>query len=122
MSKIIDVNDQDFEAVLIKNQMSVIEFWAEWCAPCKQFAKVLEQVAPKNPDIFFGRVNIETEPKLAEDFDIRSVPFVMIFRENIAVYAEAGAMPETAFEDLLSQAKALDIEKIKQQIRDEEPE
>ncbi len=120
MTKLVDVTDQNFEEVLGRCNMSVVEFWAEWCAPCKQFAKIFEQVAARHSDIVFGRINIEIEQKLAEDFAIRSVPFIMIFRENIAVYAEAGAMPEAALEDLIVQAKHLDLEQIKQQIREEE--
>ncbi len=114
--QVIALTKTNFDQILAKHSMTIIEFSAEWCEPCKSFAKVFANAAKKHPEILFASIDIDQEPELAADFQIRSVPFIVILRERIAVFAEAGALPEVALEDLIKQALALDMAKIKSQI------
>ncbi len=104
----ITLTADNFDDVLDKNELVVIDFWAEWCAPCKSFSKVIEQLSAKHSDVVFGSVDIDKEKELAEDFHIMSVPSVMILRRRVIVFAETGALTEQAMQDLLHQAKSLD--------------
>lgn len=113
---VISLTKTNFDQLLAKHAMVIVEFSAEWCEPCKGFAKVFANTAQKHRDILFASIDIDQEPELAADFQIRSVPFVVILREGIAVFAEAGALPEIALEDLIKQAKALNLAEIKNQI------
>lgn len=98
---------QDFDQTLASQDLLVIDFWAQWCGPCKTFHEVMSQVALEYPDVFFATVDIEKEKALAEEFVVRSVPFVMIIRNRVIVYAEAGLLSASALRELLDQAKAL---------------
>lgn len=113
---IVTLTEENFDEVISQNSLVIVDFWAEWCAPCKNFAKVYEEVAQQHPEFVFGKINTEEQPALANDFDIRSIPTVMILREKIMVYCEAGALPAAALHDLLEQTKALNIEEVRQQL------
>lgn len=89
------------------HSLLLVDFWAKWCGPCKTFGGTLSEVAKDYPDVFFASVNIEEEAALAEEFAVRSIPFVMIIKNRTVVYAESGALPAQALRDLLDQAKAL---------------
>lgn len=110
---------ENFDDVISKNQLVIVDFWAEWCGPCKNFAKTYEEVAKQHPEFVFGKVNTEEQPELANDFNIRSIPTLMILREKIMVYFEAGVLPASALHDLLEQTKALNIEEVRQQLGEE---
>jgi thioredoxin 1 len=110
------LSKSEFETVINENAIVVIDFWAEWCAPCRQFAKVYESVASQTPDVLFTKVNIEDEAELAEAFQIRSIPHLMVFKEGVVIYSEAGSMPESTLKELVQQAKDADITAIKEQI------
>lgn len=105
---ILALTEKDFDRTIKENEFVLLDFWAEWCGPCQGFKKVVEEIAPRYPEFVFASINIEEEPKLAEDFHIQSVPSVMILRNQVIVYADAGALPSTVLEDLLEQTKAID--------------
>lgn len=112
MSNIITITKENFEAVVSKNEIVLIDFWAEWCEPCHAFSKICEEVAAKNPDVIFGKVNSAEQLELAAEFNVRSIPMVMILRRKIALFSEAGLLPASAVQDLLDQAKALDMDEV----------
>jgi thioredoxin 1 len=103
---------ESFDEVITQHPMVLVDFWAPWCGPCRVFSEIYEMESKKFPDVVFGKVNIEEEPELAKDFNIRSIPFLMIFRGNLAVYAEAGALTAPALSDIIQQAKSLDLKEI----------
>jgi thioredoxin 1 len=110
------VNAQQLEELVAKNNIVFVDFWAEWCAPCKQFGNIYESVAAENPAIVFAKINIENENSLAETFNIRSIPHLIIFKEGIVVYSESGSMPESALKELAEQAMAVDVSSIRSEI------
>ena len=107
---------KEFEAIINSSELVFVDFWAEWCAPCKQFASVYERVAEQNPLIKFTKVNIEEESELADSLEIRSIPHLMVFKQGILIYSEAGSMPESVFKDLVSQALNADVSEICEKI------
>ena len=109
-----ELTSQNFDQTLEANDLLVVDFWADWCGPCKVFGKIMAQVATDYPDVFFASVNVENEKALSEEFDVRSVPFIMIFRKRVLVYAESGALSASGLRELLDQAKALDPSQLTQ--------
>ncbi|MBU2547965.1 MAG: thioredoxin [Proteobacteria bacterium] len=110
----------NFESTIQDNEVLLIDFWADWCGPCKMFGPVFEKVSEKHPDAVFAKVNTEEEQELAGVFGVRSIPTVAIFRDQVLVYKQAGALAEGALEDLLEKVKALDMDEIRAQIASEE--
>ena len=108
----VDLTQQNFEETVNKNPMVVIDFWAPWCGPCKGFAPVYEKTAEAHPDIVFAKVNTDEQQELAGAFGIRSIPTLMVFREKVILFQQAGALPATALEQVIAQAKALDMAKV----------
>lgn len=106
----------NFDSFLNADKVIVAYFWAEWCAPCKGFKPVFQKVASSETNVLFGMIDIEAQAELAKDFAIRSVPTIMVFRNNIALCQEAGALPEAALRDLIRQAESLDMQKVQEQI------
>ncbi len=115
MSNIIALTNANFDDILAKHKLLLIDFWAKWCAPCKDLQKVIEQVAVDYPEFVFASVDIEAEKELADEFNIRSVPSVMILRDDVVVFAESGAMTAEILRDLLNQTKSLDPGKLEEQ-------
>ena len=113
---IMDITTQTFDTVIGKHDLVVVDFWAKWCGPCLAFAPVFESVSEQFPDAVFAKIDIEAEPQLAEDFAIRSIPFLMIFRQEFAVFAESGVQTATSLSDLVSQAKAIDMSTLRDQV------
>lgn len=111
-----------FESLINENELVFIDFWAEWCAPCKQFTKVYEQVSEQFPNIVFAKVNIEEQQELADFFEIRSIPHLMVFKEGIVIYSDAGSMPESTLKELAQQAIDADVTEIRAQIEEESHE
>ncbi len=107
---------KQFEDLLKNNEIVLIDFWADWCAPCKQFATVYEHLAEQNPSLLFAKVNIEEEAELAESLHIRSIPHLMIFKQGILIYSDAGSMPESILNDLVQQAIKADVSEIRAKI------
>ncbi len=110
------ISSDVFESVIQDNAIVFIDFWATWCAPCRQFSHVYEQVAAQYPEILFGKINIEEEATLAETFQIRSIPHLMVFKQGIVIYSEAGSMPESTLKELVQQALSVDVSDIRRQL------
>ena|SRR5436190_1010231 len=110
------IESEQFEDLLKNNEIVLIDFWAEWCAPCKQFATVYERVADQNPTLKLAKVNIEEETELADSLQIRSIPHLMIFKQGILIYSEAGSIPESILKDLVQQAINADVSEIRAKI------
>ncbi len=113
------IQTDTFESLLEKTPLLFVDFWASWCAPCKQFAHIYEQVASKYPNICFASVNIEKETALADLFQIRSIPHLMVFKQGIAIYSESGSMPESTLLELVEQALDADVSSILDELKDE---
>lgn len=111
-----ELNESNLANVLAENDIVIIDFWAPWCGPCRQFAPIFEAASEAHPDIVFAKVNTEEEQTLAASFRIRSIPTLMIFREKVMLFNQAGALPPAALEDLITQVKALDMAKIHEEI------
>ena len=116
---LIKLTQDNFDEVIAKHGLIVIDFWATWCVPCKSFEKVVQAAAEKYSDVAFATVDIDAEKTLAEEFHIRSVPSIMILRERVVVFAESGALTTGALTELIDQAKALDPEELKKAAQEE---
>lgn len=116
---LIVLKDENFDQIIAEHELVVVDFWAEWCAPCLAFNTIYEQVAAQNPEVIFGKVNIEEQGQLTADFHIRSIPTIMIIRRKISLFSESGALSSHALQDLIDQAKALDIEQICKDLQQE---
>ena len=108
-----------FEQTLDDNDIVLIDFWAEWCGPCKMFAPVYEKVSEAHPGVVFAKVDTEAEPELAGAFQIQSIPTLMAVRDRVVLYSQPGALPEQALEDIVRQVEAIDMAEVHQQIADE---
>jgi thioredoxin 1 len=110
------LTQQTFDEVVTNNDIVLVDFWADWCGPCKQFAPTFESSSEQHPDVVHAKVDTEAEQSIAAAANIRSIPTIMAFREGILVYNQAGALPPAALEDLVSQVKALDMDDVRKQI------
>ena len=108
----MELTKENFDETVNDNPMVIIDFWAPWCGPCKGFAPVYEKAAEAHPDIVFAKVNTDAEQELAGAFGIRSIPTLMVFREKVILFQQAGALPAAALEQVITQAKALDMAKV----------
>lgn len=112
----IQLTAANFKDTIDKHAIVIVDFWAEWCGPCRSFAPTFEAAAEKHPDIAFAKVNTEEEREMAAGFNIRSIPTLMVFREQVIIYAEAGALPAAALDQLIEQVRALDMDKVRADI------
>lgn len=117
---VVELNQANFEQTVLNNDFVIIDFWAPWCGPCRGFAPVYEAASEKYPDIVFAKVNTEEEQALAAHFQIRSIPTLMIFREKVIIYAQPGALPASALDDLIARARELDMAKVHEEIAREQ--
>ena len=118
----IALTKDNFEQVVTSNDIVFVDFWASWCGPCKMFAPVFEAAAEKHPNAVFGKVNTEEEPELAGVFGIRSIPTLMVYREQIPIFSQPGALPGPVFEQLIEQVQELDMNEVRAKIAEAEKE
>lgn len=112
----LNLTTVEFESVISTNELIFVDFWAAWCAPCKQFSRAYELVAEQFPSIMFAKVNIEEQQELADIFEIRSIPHLMVFKEGIVIYSDAGSIPESTLKELAQQALNADVSAIRAQL------
>ncbi len=112
----VELTKENFEQVITEGAMVIVDFWAPWCGPCRGFAPIYEQAAETHADVVFGKINTDQEQELAGAFSIRSIPTLMVFREKVVLFQQAGALPASALEQVIAQAKALDMAKVHQEI------
>ena len=116
----VDLTKDNFVDTISNNDFVIIDFWAPWCGPCQQFAPVYTEMSEKYPDVVFAKVNTEEEQELAAQFNVRSIPTLAIFREQVILYMEAGALPPASLEEIIAKAGELDMAEVKKQIEEEE--
>ena len=116
MMATIDATRDNFEGLITGNDIILVDFWAPWCGPCRQFAPVYESLAEENEDIVFAKVNTEEERELAGHFQIRSIPTLMVFREQIIVFSQPGALPPAALSSVIEKVRGLDMEMVRRQV------
>ncbi len=116
---VVELTKDTFEEVVTNNEFVIVDFWAPWCGPCRSFAPTYEKVSGDHPDVVFAKVNTEEQQEIAGHFQIRSIPTLMIFRDKIIIFSEAGALPESAFRELVKKAGELDMEEVRRQVAEQ---
>ena len=114
--RVATLDAAQFAASISGHPFAIVDFWAPWCAPCRSFAPVFEAAAARHPDVLFAKVDTEAEPDVAAHFGIRSIPTLMVFRDSIVVFAQAGALPSAALEQVVAAARALDMDDVRREI------
>jgi len=116
----IELTNENFESTVNNNPMVIVDFWAPWCGPCRGFAPVYEKASETHADVVFAKVNTDEQQELAGAFGIRSIPTLMVFRDKVILFQQAGALPGNALEQVITQAKALDMEKVRAELKGQE--
>jgi thioredoxin 1 len=116
----VELNKTNFERTVLDNGIVLVDFWADWCGPCKSFGPIFDKAAQGNPDITFAKVNTDTETELAALLQIRSIPTLMIFREQVLLYAEPGALPEKTLNELIHRVRTVDMNEVRRRVAEHE--
>jgi thioredoxin 1 len=117
---VVELTKENFEQVVTSNATVIVDYWAPWCGPCRGFAPVFEKVAEAHPDVVFAKVNTDEEQEIAAHFQIRSIPTLMVFRDQVIVFSQPGALPQGAFEQVVQKAKSLDMDEVRKHMAEEE--
>ena len=117
---VVELTKDTFEEAVTNNDFVIVDFWAPWCGPCRTFAPTYEKVSEDHAGVVFAKVNTEEQQEIAGHFQIRSIPTLMIFREKIIIFSEAGALPESAFRELVKKAGELDMEEVRRQVAEQQ--
>ncbi|MEP7208088.1 MAG: thioredoxin family protein [Casimicrobiaceae bacterium] len=120
--EVIELDSERFGQIIPDHRFAIIDFWAPWCAPCRAFAPVFTEAAKRHPDVLFAKVNTEDEQALAGHFNIRSIPTLMIFRDNVVIFSQAGALSAGSLEQVLTAARELDMDAVRREIEAGESE
>ena len=119
---VLELNEANLESTINTNPFVIIDFWAPWCGPCRGFAPVFEAAAEKHAGIVFAKVNTQDEQGIAGQFQIRSIPTLMIFRDQVIIYSQAGSLPAGQFDELIARASELDMDQVRADIAKEQPQ
>ena len=117
---LIALTEENFEKTIAENEVVIMDFWAEWCGPCKQYGPIFESVSEKTPDVIFAKVNTDNEPGLASQFQVRSIPTTVVMKEEIVVLVQEGVLFQERLAEIVEKVQALDMEVVRRKIAEQE--
>lgn len=118
----VEITKENFEETVTRNEMVIVDFWAAWCGPCRGFAPVFEAASERHKDVVFGKIDADEQQELAAAFAVRSIPYLMLLRENVIVFAQAGAIPADGLESIIQQMRELDMPQIHKEVAEQQAE